>query len=361
MAIVSAQYRTEEHLQAYNSDPRSFGGRYVSADLFKETFALYAASKEARNRYNGPTHNAAAVLSAAQFRRQLARTDEPGRRDAVFLTGIPGAGKTSSVLVAGFPESARLVFEGQMIRADASIPKLRQALNAGLRPVVVAVHALPEDALRNTLRRFDEEGRGASINVMADIQGGTPAGLAAVRDQLGHAVELRIFDVRNRAQPLELKGWDNLYILESEGNRDRIEYRLRAELDRLRAAGRLGEEAERQALGRAPGPIVGRLEPAGHVGHDEDGQRRSVPSFDRKQAFLSLPANTSIDLYPELAQAHAALARLHQHLIDSGSPVAVREQAMLASRAAMAERLGQDATPELPRATLTPKPPSFDR
>ena len=48
-------------IERYLGDPRSFGGRYVAADLFKETFAQYAASKDARNRYNAPVHNAAAV------------------------------------------------------------------------------------------------------------------------------------------------------------------------------------------------------------------------------------------------------------------------------------------------------------
>ena len=86
----------ERFLQRYLDHPDSHQGRYVSADLFKEMFDQFAESKEARGRYNAPVHNAAAVLSAEQFRRGL----EKGRAEGTsvwFLTGIPGAGKTSRV------------------------------------------------------------------------------------------------------------------------------------------------------------------------------------------------------------------------------------------------------------------------
>ena len=42
---------------------------------------------------------------------------------------------------------------------------------------IMAVHALPEKALENTLQRFNEYDRGAGISVMAEIQGGLPDGL----------------------------------------------------------------------------------------------------------------------------------------------------------------------------------------
>ena len=144
----------------YAADPRSFGGRYVATDLFKETFAAYAASRESRNRYNAPVHNSAAVLSAEQFRRVLRQADDPARDTVVLLTGIPGAGKTSLVLAGGgLSPDTKAVFEGQLVKPETTIPKVQQVLDAGLRPVIIAVHATPESALRNTLKRFGEEGR----------------------------------------------------------------------------------------------------------------------------------------------------------------------------------------------------------
>ena len=54
----------------------------------------------------------------------------------------------------------------------------------------------PERALLNTLHRFETEGRGASIEAMASIQGRLPDGLRAIQARFGDAVELRIADRR---------------------------------------------------------------------------------------------------------------------------------------------------------------------
>ena len=58
-------------MDRYKQDVRSFDGRYVAADLLKEPFEQFSASKETRNRYNTPVHNSAAVLSAAQSAKPL--------------------------------------------------------------------------------------------------------------------------------------------------------------------------------------------------------------------------------------------------------------------------------------------------
>ena len=204
-AIASAETWTERHIARYRGLEGAFGGRYIAADLFKETFADYAASRPARAKYNNAVHNASAVLSAELFRRVLA--EEDGRTRAMFLTGIPGAGKTTSVLVQdGIAPDTRLVFEGQMWRPESTFPKLQQALDAGLEPVLVVVHPKPEFALRNTFKRIDELGRGASIATMANIQGGLPDGLEAVRERFGDDVRLIIHDARDPAHRKKLVG-----------------------------------------------------------------------------------------------------------------------------------------------------------
>ena len=92
----------------------------------------------------------------------------------------------------------------------------QQVLDAGLQPVIIAVHTTPENALRNTLQRFREEGRGASIGTMSAIQGGLPDGLRAVEKHFGEAVELTVVDYRDRSNPQQRRGWDNLQVLASE-------------------------------------------------------------------------------------------------------------------------------------------------
>ncbi len=242
----------ESFLARYVEDPRSLGGRFVNSDLMKETFADYARSKETRNRYNAPVHNAAAVLAAEQFRRAISDSSDLAKDVALFLTGIPGAGKTTSVLVGGaLPTHVRVLYEGQLANAVQAIEKVELALGAGLRPEITAVHLAGEQALRNTLHRFETEGRGASIEAMASIQGRLPEGLKAVHERFGDAVKLRLIDRRGTISAV-LSGWQHLPLLESEGSYEAIKRNLGIILERDYRSGRIGEEAYEQALGKAP-------------------------------------------------------------------------------------------------------------
>ena len=275
----AVQADPEAFIDRYKNDPDSFGGRYVCADLFKETFEQFSASPEARNRYNTPVHNTAAVLAAEQFRRAIADASEPQRDQAVFLTGIPGAGKTSTVLLDGdVPPRARVIYEGQLAKPETTIPKLQQAIDAGLKPVILVVHAQPEAALANTIRRFGEEGRGASINVMASIQGGLPSCLKQVQQHFGDAVELNVIDRRDQFHAQALKGWHHLQVLESEGNYEQIKHRLSSALEGHRAAGTINDACYRQAAGLAPAglPAAGLDRPVDSAlggGPEPDGGR----------------------------------------------------------------------------------------
>lgn len=242
----------ERFLARYVQDPRSLRGRYVNSDLMKETFDDYRESKESRNRYNAPVHNAAAVLASEQYSRVVADYSEPDRDVAMFLTGVPGAGKTTYVLGAGdLPNNVHVLYEGQLASAAHAIPKIEEALEADLQPSITVVHIASEQALQNALYRFETEGRGASIEAMASIQGGLPGGLRAIRDHFGDEVELYIIDRRGKIG-IELRGWQYLSELESEGDYEYIKRGLADILERERRAGRISEEAYEQALGKAP-------------------------------------------------------------------------------------------------------------
>lgn len=245
--------RDPEHfLTRYVEDPRSLGGRFVNSDLMKETFDDYNRSSETRNRYNAPVHNSAAVLAAEQFRRAISDTSDLARDVALFLTGTPGAGKTTFVLGGGaLPTNVRVLYEGQLANAAQAIEKIEQALGAGLRPAITVVHIPAEQALRNTLHRFEMEGRGASIEAISSIQGRLPQGLRAVHDRFGDAVQLRLIDRRGTISA-ELSGWQHLPVLESEGSHEDIKRNLGSILERDYRDGRIGQEAYEQALGKAP-------------------------------------------------------------------------------------------------------------
>lgn len=320
-AIESALQKTETHIADYVADPRSFAGRYVGADLFKETFGAFSQSKDARNRYNAPVHNSATVLAAEQLHRVL---ETPGIRRSVvvLLTGIPGAGKTSSVLAAGaFPPGHLAIYEGQLARSETALQKVAQVLDSGHRPVIMVAHATPESALQNTLKRFSEEGRGAGLGVMADIQGGLPRSLQTVQARYGGLVELRIADYRDRMNPRRLQGWDNLHVLESEGNRERIEQRLRAELARQHDAGNLSVAGFRQALGVPPLAASERGMAGRHDAQREaDVDRRSLPVGDRAAAFLNQPPALAAADHPGLRNAYRFIDRVGAMLRAGPSP-----------------------------------------
>lgn len=251
--MLATQKDPQWFIEEYKRHPDSFEGRYVAADLFKETFQECAASRESRNRYNGPVHNSAAVLSAELFKQNLKDSREPARDVVVFLTGTPGAGKTSQVLANGQLDSrVRMVFEGQMSNPVTSIEKIQQVIDAGLKPVIHVVHALPENALDNTLKRYSEVGRGASIGVMASIQGQLPGSLEQLKKQYGDAVQLIVTDVRDRNNPQHGLGWKNIDLLKSEGSHDHIKQRLSAALEQGREVGVIQAGAYRQAAGLAP-------------------------------------------------------------------------------------------------------------
>lgn len=290
--IAAVEADPEPFLAAYQRHPSSFDGRYVCADLFKETFPQYAASPEARGRFNGVVHNSAAVLSSEQFRRVIADDSEPGRDTAIFLTGIPGAGKTSFVLAGGELDPAtRVIFEGQLINPVTSIEKIGAAIGAGLKPVVIAVHPRPENALANTFRRFTETGRGAGIGVMADIQGGLPDGLRAIERAFGDDVQLVVIDVRDRSRPAQHTGWASLPILQTEGNRGDIHQRLSDALDSARAAGTITDDCYRQASGLPPRAQHASVDRPGPGGREGDARGRGDARPGGGPPVLAKPAD----------------------------------------------------------------------
>ena len=245
---------TFKYLDRYRALPESQGGRYVCSDLFKETFPEYAASPESRTRYNSPLHNSAAVLAAVQLESAIADSSHPERNTVIFLTGTPGAGKTSSIVQGdGLEPHIRAVYEGQLATPAAAIDKIQTVLDTGLTPEIVVVHIAPEFALQNTLSRFDREGRGSSAHAMATIHAQLPTGLCAIRDTFGDQVKLTVFDrTPGLNNTIKYDGWDALSILEKEGSYDEIRKRLTDAIEQHREAGTISEEAYRQAAGLSP-------------------------------------------------------------------------------------------------------------
>jgi hypothetical protein len=172
---------------------------------------------------------------------------------------------------------------------------------------------------------------------MADIQGGLPDGLSAVRERFGEAVGLVVYDFRDPLRRVQLSGWDNLPVLRSEGSREQIRDRLLAELERARRQGIVSPDAIRQAVGDArDARAVGR-QPDARDGRTEPG--RDAAARDRAQAFLTLKPEEGVRLFPELAGAYATVRMAELLAMEKMSRIADQEAFVERMRQQLSERI----------------------
>ena len=244
LAVEFAKSSTEFLLESYNDHPDTMGGRYICSDTFKELFPCFEV-KENRALVNDAIHNSSAVLAATQFEEVLKR-DEPGKTKAIFITGIPGAGKTTSVKNFMTDDKVKLIFEGQLANPAPTIPKIEQCLQKKLDVTIAAVHIEPEKALDNTFKRFNEYGRGGSIEVMSSIQGNLPSGLKKLKEHFGDKINIIAID-RNSDKNKILTDEKEIYKLISIGSKEEIFKRLKVKLDQNFQKGRIDKACFAQA------------------------------------------------------------------------------------------------------------------
>ena len=284
-------------------------------------------------------HNSAAVLASEQFHRAVADASQPQRDTVLFLTGIPGAGKTSAVLdQGGLPANVRVVYEGQLARPEAALPKVQAALDAGLKVQIVAIHVQPEVALVNTFRRFEQEGRGAGVEAMASVQGHLVSGLAAIHERFGDRVGLTVVDRRGGMNAsVRLNGWDKLTELESEGTYSQIKARINAAIDRHEAEGVVSPGAIREARGLPPLPPPEQGQDRGGT-----GDRKPVGPLDPSGPVQAAPTVPDQTATAEAAQARAIegeQARLQSHGSSAGEGYNAALQTYLTANVERLERI----------------------
>ena len=195
-AIKLATKGTDTLLENYKKLEGTMNGRYVCADAFKELFPAFR-KKEDRAKVNTAIHNSASVLAATQF-EEILKQNEPDKSKAIFITGIPGSGKTTTVLTeianSDYADEVKIVFEGQLSNPVPAIPKIEKCLEKGLEVEIFAVHLDTKKALDNTYTRFEKYGRGASIGIMSDIQANLPNGLKALKERFGESISISVIN-----------------------------------------------------------------------------------------------------------------------------------------------------------------------
>ena len=171
--IKDAEDNEELHIKNYNELESSFNGRYVCADLMKETYPIYTESIDTRKKYSEVIHNSCACLAAEAFERQA--KDENVKK-CIFLTGVPGAGKSyliQSIIFSGLLGTDIMVYEG-----DVTTPSIKEKMqlikDLDKDIMVLVVNPTLELAQSNAIRRHFEIGRGASSQTMARIMSKLP-------------------------------------------------------------------------------------------------------------------------------------------------------------------------------------------
>ena len=111
---------------------------------------------------------------------------------------------------------------------------------------IVAVHIEPEKALDNTFKRFNEYGRGGSIEVMSSIQGNLPNGLKKLKEHFGDKINIIAID-KNNGENKILTDEKEIYKLINIGSKEEIFKRLKVKLDQDFQKGRIDKACFAQA------------------------------------------------------------------------------------------------------------------
>lgn len=254
--VTRATQDAQGLIEDYKAMDNTFNGRYVSSDMFKEVFTDYNQSPQNRSKFNEAVKGASEHLASELFKQTLQNQPAEGKDTVVLLTGATGSGKTSTILNDGELEAnVALVYENELsdqYEKQDTLAKVEQALNAGYKVDVVAVHPKAEQALENTWKRFKDlnDGRGATIDSIAKAQANTHDSLKAIGDRFGDKVNLTVVDKTGGNADLKKQvGWDKLGILKSEGNEKQILDKLEKHLAQEYKKGSIDYETLRQSAG----------------------------------------------------------------------------------------------------------------
>lgn len=161
--------KTQDCIDSYKKLPASHNGMFINADLFKEIFTKYSNSPEARKKYDLSVHNSSAWLSQKLFEQMI---DDPSIKGCIFLTGVPGAGKTiyiQSLFNAGKVPKGYIVYEGNICNIPTTSAKIQMLKDRGKEVLIQVLSADVDLAYENVLERESDCGRGATIQTIAYI------------------------------------------------------------------------------------------------------------------------------------------------------------------------------------------------
>lgn len=153
--------RGDEARQRYRANPKTRGGKIISADEVKALSEDFARDGSLANAVHGPSS-----WFADRLYEEALRSGEAG--PVVMLAGGAGSGKSTSLEAAGLADRAGVVVDGIFANIDSARRRIEMARHAG-RPVQVAyVHTPIDVAVPRMVDRAHREKRAVPLGDAAD-------------------------------------------------------------------------------------------------------------------------------------------------------------------------------------------------
>ena len=209
--VHEAENNTDVYIKKYKNNISSLNGKYIASDLFKKTFDVYNESINNAKKYAEAIHNSAAVLANEMFN---INAQNPNIKKCVFITGIPGAGKSflvQSLLLNNLIDEETMIYEGSIV-TDTIFNKIDTVIKNKKKVYIIVVNPTLELAQTNAINRHFEIGRGAGIKIMSKIMSGIPEYLEKIKEKYPD-VELGIYDNKTNYDIDCYVGYENINIL----------------------------------------------------------------------------------------------------------------------------------------------------
>lgn len=223
----------------------------IVSDAAKDLLPHYQTIEQ-RQANSEIAHPSSAAIAEGVWRKALAQPVNPERPEVLFLTGIQGAGKSSSFTGIDV-RNVGILYERSLANQQTAERFINEAIASGRRPVIAVVYTDdPAVALERAVGRAKQIGRTVNIRSMSEIYAGVAKTVPALKQKYGDALAVRVI---NNSGPVPVaESLDSLERISNNWSEAKTYDRLSTELTRLRENGQASEGLERafrfEAAGR---------------------------------------------------------------------------------------------------------------
>lgn len=262
--VARINQRTRENISKlvaeYKQLPDTAGGRFVSSDSAKALFPEYENGKNTRL-----VHPASAAVARQVFEQAVSEPAKDGMNKVTFVTGIPGAGKSTAY--SKLAPDVKAAYEINLASLNNSKGLIDAAIAGGYKPRVMYVHSTPEQAVTNMVNRAREIRRAVPLSNMSAMYERLPKSLEELHAHYGDGLEIRVLDNSDLTKPTLHKGIEAIrsraYNGKEGGSLERFQRQLEAEHAKRPISADTHQEILGELTQRGPRGTAGPEEPTG--------------------------------------------------------------------------------------------------